>query len=446
MQVFSNQALNTFFNFASRSIIDLAASITITISPAPIRVRSQVACLPARELSVQSDIWITDPPYADAIQYHEITEYFIAWLAKNQPRPDWTWDSRRELAIRGESRAFRRAMVEAYAAMASHMPDNGFQVVMFTHQDVTVWADLAEILWAAGLHVTAGWCIATETESATRAGNYVQGTVLLVLRKRVGNAAGFIARLQRPVEDAVITKLHSMRALDDGEEPNFGDADYQLAAYAAALEVLTRYATIDGRPVAAEVLRERRQGDVSEVERLLRRAVRIASDFLIPADLARAVWDELGPEERFYLKGLDLERAGENRSSAYQEMARGFGVDHRAMLGNTEANKVRLKTAREFGRRDLRRAGTADQAEDRALEGFSGGLVRHVLYAIYTARETQELRPALDWFAANLPEYWTRQRRVIELLDYVAMIRTAARAEEATTARDLRGAVDNHRL
>jgi hypothetical protein len=58
----------------------------------------------------------------------------------------------------------------------------------------------------------------------------------------------------------------------------------------------------------------------------------------------------------------------------------------------------------------------------------------------------QELRQALDWFAANLPEYWTRQRRVIELLDYFGAIRTAARVEEAGTARDLRGAVDNHRL
>ena len=64
---------------------------------------------------------------------HEITEYFIAWLAKSPPRPDWTWDSRRELAIRGESASFRRSMVEAYAAMARHMPDGGFQVVMFTH-------------------------------------------------------------------------------------------------------------------------------------------------------------------------------------------------------------------------------------------------------------------------------------------------------------------------
>ena len=105
--------------------------------------------------------------------------------------------------------------------MAQHMPDDGFQVVMFTHQDVGVWADLAEILWAAGLKVTAGWCVATETESATRVGNYVQGTVLLVLRKRLGDESGFIARLQRPVEQAVLAKLQAMRALDRGRGAEF---------------------------------------------------------------------------------------------------------------------------------------------------------------------------------------------------------------------------------
>jgi hypothetical protein len=445
-QTFYNQALNTFYNYGNRASIGLWRSFSPKFASVPISTCSDVRCTAASAIHARCHIWITDPPYADAIQYHEITEYFIAWLAGSVPPPNWIWDSRRELAIRGESGSFRRSMVEAYSAMASQMPDNGFQVVMFTHQDVGVWADLAEILWASGLQVTAGWCIATETESATRVGNYVQGTVLLVLRKRLGNEAGFIARLQRPVENAVRVKLQAMRALDHGEEPNFGDADYQLAAYAAALEVLTRYSIIDNRPVSAEVLRERRQGEVSEVARLLQRAVRIASDFLLPEGLAREVWDELGPEERFYLKGLDLERAGEARSAAYQEMARGFGVqEYRGMLGNTAANKVRLKTAKEFGRRDLRRAGSQDQAEDRGLEGFAGGIVRHVLYGIHAARETDRLRAALDWFEGNLPDYWSRQRYVIQLLDYISAVRTAARATEAAVARDLRGAVDNHR-
>ena len=62
------------------------------------------------------------------------------------------------------------------------MSDNGMQMVMFTHQNPAVWADLGMILWAAGLKATAAWTISTETEAAgIKIGNYVQGTVCLVL-------------------------------------------------------------------------------------------------------------------------------------------------------------------------------------------------------------------------------------------------------------------------
>jgi hypothetical protein len=444
-QVFYNQALNTFYNFGSRSSVGLWQSLAPSFKSYPSYVSTNVVALPASNVREPCDIWITDPPYADAIHYHEITEYFIAWLAKAPPRRDWVWDSRRALAVRGEGQSFKRAMVDAFAAMAQHMPDNGFQVVMFTHQDVGVWADLAEILWAAGLHVTAGWCIATETDSATRVGSYVQGTVLLVLRKRQGHDAGFIPRLQRRVELAVEEQLGGMRALDEGEDPNFGDADYQLAAYAAALKVLTRYASIDGRPVATEVLRERPAGEETDVVRLLKRARRLASDFLVPANFLRDLWANLTPEERFYVKGVEMEKGGETRNASYQEMARGFGVAHGPFLGVAGANRARLKTARELGSRDLMRAGARDRAETAQLEGFASSLVRHTLYGIHIARQEENLQVALDWFARNLPRYWQRQGDVVALLDYLATITTHARAEEAETARDLKGAVVNHR-
>ena len=444
--VFYNQALNTFFNYGSRPFSTIHKSLAQGFGAVKLHGSNEVDVETASALAAQSDLWISDPPYADAIQYHEITEYFLAWLRTKPPRDDWVWDSRRELAIKGEEKAFRQAMVAAYAAMAAHMPANGLQVVMFTHQDVGVWADLAEILWASGLQVTAGWCIATETESATKQGNYVQGTVLLVLRKRLGEERGYLARLQRPVEDAVREQLAAMQALDDREQPNFADADYQLAAYAAALKVLTRFAVIDGKPVASEVLRERKRGEGSEIERLLDRARRLASDFLVPEGLPRPVWDELGPEERFFLKGLELEQADEVRIGAYQEMARGFGVeDYRAMLATTRANQVRLKTAGEFGRRDLKRAGSTDRAEDAALDRFAAGVVRHALYGIRAAAESADLRDALIWFRGNLPDYWNRQRLLIGVLDYLGAIRTEERAAETEVAQQLAGAVRNDR-
>src|SRR3546814_10043075 len=127
--------------------------------------------------------WSSDVCSSDL---HEITEFFIGWLRRNPPAEfdGWTWDSRRGLAIQGDGEAFRREMIQAYRSMAEHMPDNGLQVVMFTHQSGSVWADLAQIFWGAGLQVQAAWYIATETTSELKNGGYVQGTVILVLRKR----------------------------------------------------------------------------------------------------------------------------------------------------------------------------------------------------------------------------------------------------------------------
>ena len=48
------------------------------------------------------------------------------------------------------AKIFADPMVEIYKNLAHHMPDNGLQMVMFTHQDPAVWADLGMILWAAG--------------------------------------------------------------------------------------------------------------------------------------------------------------------------------------------------------------------------------------------------------------------------------------------------------
>ena len=97
----------------------------------------------------------------------KLLNFFIAWLRKNPPKPfdEWTWDSRRALAIKGSGEDFRKGMVKAYKAMADHMPDNGMQCVMFTHQDTGVWSDMIGIFWASGLQVVGAWYIATETST-----------------------------------------------------------------------------------------------------------------------------------------------------------------------------------------------------------------------------------------------------------------------------------------
>ena len=249
---------------------------------------------------------------------------------------------------------------------------------MFTHQDASVWADLALILWAAGLRVTVAWTIATETESALKEGNYVQGTVLMVLRKQASNETVFLDEVVPQVELEVERQLESMIQLDDRETPNFSDADYQLAAYAAALRVLTQYQAIDDIDVAYHLAREPSARDSNPLVRIIDNAVRTASNYLIPPDLPDHMWRRLGPEEKLYLKGLEVESHGESRTGVYQEFRTRLRSARTtaSCSENSKANDTRLRTASEFQRREL------------GDSPFGQSLVRHALYAVWRAAET----------------------------------------------------------
>jgi len=343
---FANQALNTQLNPPARGLTLTIGSIIRSFSSYRILSNTFVKTNDARYGIASNDLWITDPPYADAINYHELTEFFLVWYEKHLPKafPDWYTDTRKALAVQGSGEDFKRAMVVIYENLTNHMPDNGIQMVQFTHQDSSVWADLAMILWAAGLKVTAAWTIATETSSGLKKGNYVQGTVLLILRKRLSGKMAFLDEIYPEIEDEVRRQLDYMTELDDKDEPNFADTDYQLAAYAAALRVLTQYGDIEGRDIQHELFRQRTSGEKTAFEKVIDRAVEIASDHLVPAGIDRRYWKNISAPERLYLKGLELEKHMEARSGAYQELARGFGVrDYTFMLAGTKANAVRFK-------------------------------------------------------------------------------------------------------
>jgi putative DNA methylase len=308
--------------------------------------------------------------------------------------PEWYADSKRALAVKGSDGSFRQSMVDSYKRLVEHMPHNGLQVVMFTHQDAAVWADLAMILWAAGLRVAAAWCIATETDSALKQGNYVQGTVLLVLRKRAEEDPVFLDEIVGRMEEEVRRQIDTMVALEDESDPNFGDADYQLAAYAAALRVLTERPIEEIDP-AREIQRSRRPGEENPVAQLIRNAVKIACDHLVPRGIEKDLWKTLSPMERFYLKGLEVESHGEHRSGVYQELARGYGAtDYTDLLNSDKANQTRLKTASEFGRKMI------------SGEGFPHTMVRQ----------------GLNWLKSEIQDYWAGREKIIHILDYLAAL------------------------
>ena len=445
--VFYNQALNTLYNYGSRSTADLFDVLNKKIKHFPISCRAEVRCGSAADMQVASDIIITDPPYGDAVKYEEILDFFIAWLRKNPPSEfaTWVWDSRRSLAIKGEDEEFRRGMVAAYKRMTDYMPDNGIQVIMFTHQSGTIWADMANIVWASGLQATAAWYVATETDSTLRVGTHVKGTVVLVCRKRQGTHKTTRDDLAWEIQEEVEAQVGALTGLNQEakglyrDENVFEDADIQMAGYAAAVRVLTRYAVIDGRDMAAEAIRPRVKGETTFVDGLIAFAVDTANQCLVPQGLPKSHWDKLSGAERFYLKLLDMEARGAKTLDNYQNFAKAFKVrDFQALMASKKANESRLKSAVEFAR--------AEMSEGSELHE---SVLRAVLYAVMELVKNIDGAEVVAHLMLNIPDYYgnvTQRELAVELADYLARRLEQLRPEEATAARVLRELVKNQRL
>ncbi|MEL3961898.1 anti-phage-associated DUF1156 domain-containing protein [Lysinibacillus endophyticus] len=441
-EVYFNQALNTLYNYVTRPSKFLYNSWMFNIYNTDIKSDTYVELNDARQIQKESDIWITDPPYADAINYHELTELFLAWDKKliEKAFPDWYTESKRILAVKGTGKGFNESMIEIYKNLAKNMPDNGTQVVMFTHQDVKVWAELALILWSSGLRVISAWNIATETDaSGLKQGNYVKGTVLLVLKKQMSNDIAFQDELYRKIKKEVQFQIDSMRDVDDKDDPNFTDADYLLASYASSLKVLTTYKDIEGIDVQYELSKPRNSNEESPIEALINKAVKIAYDYLIPEGVDSLVWRDLLPEERFFIRGLELEMGNVHQISAYQELARGFGVgDYQDMFENFRANTVRLKTASEYRAKGIDR------------DTFGSSLMRHVLMAIYQCVQEESTAEGKNYLKAKYDqnnEYWDKRSAIMEILGFISRFENITHMEhwhqDAYYARLLREAVRN---
>ncbi len=366
-KTFYNQALNTCYSYGVRGwtywepvfegIKDIHNREFISK-----KIETKMVSSEAKSIKGEANIWITDPPYADAVNYEEISEFFIAWLRKNPPPPfdQWIWDSRRSLAIKGDGENFRRGMVDAYKAMTEHMPDNGLQCVMFTHQDTSVWADMVSIFWAAGLQVVSAWYIATETSSALKQGGYVQGTVTLLLRKRLETASTFKQRLLPKIRKEVAAQIEAMLNLNESAsahgESVFNDSDLQMAGYAAAMKVLTQYTQVDGRDVTALALQPRQKDRSTVIDDIVEYASEIANNLLIP-DRLKALnpdtWAEIMGVERFYLRMLAIEQTGAGKLDNYQNFAKAFHVNYQPLMASVTPNSARLKTAQDFKPREL---------------------------------------------------------------------------------------------
>jgi putative DNA methylase len=118
---------------------------------------------------------------------------------------------------------------------------------------------------------------------------------LLVCRKRTGSLKTTRDDLAWEIQEEVEAQVQTLVGLNQSakgiyrDENVFEDADLQMAGYAAALRVLTRYAIIDGRDMTNEAIRPRIKGETTFVDSLIAFAVDTANQSLVPQGIQKNI-------------------------------------------------------------------------------------------------------------------------------------------------------------
>ena len=269
-------------------------------------------------------------------------------------------------------------------------------------------------------------------------GNYVQGTVCLVLRKRLTEANARRMEIEAEIEEAVAQQLERLTALDEAwtAETLYTDGDLTLAAYAAALQVVTSYSTIDRQPLDRDLYRKLDKGEHTMIRDLVEYAAQVANGLLVPTGFPRDAWRDLGPAERFYVRMLDMEAKGATKVADFQNFAKSFAYgDYTTVMASTAANTASL-------------AGAAD-LKGRMLdgEGFAKTQLRQVLFAVWKTLEKDDPKVGVTTLRTEYAaDYWQRRQKLIGLAEYVAAKTKNTRPEESAAAHELAEALKLDRV
>lgn len=98
--------------------------------------------------------------------------------------------------------------------------------------------------------------------------------MLLTLKKQLDDDVIFQDELYDEIKYEVESMIDSMKDLNDKEDPDFNDADFILASYAAALKAITSYSEIAGIDVDYWLKQGRDSKEENPIEELIKKKLK----------------------------------------------------------------------------------------------------------------------------------------------------------------------------
>lgn len=355
------------------------------------------------------DAVIVDPPYYDAIQYGDLSDFFYVWLKRSighlypgvfgtplTPKQQEVIESRadRKSPEYISHDEFERRLQRALGEMARVVKNGGMVAIVFAHTDVEAWERLLRALRSANLVVTTSWPMRSEREARSTAqiSAVLSSSVVLVCRPHRAEQQGFYDDVVRALEDRIAQRL------DAFEEMGLVGADYFVSAIGPAFEVFAQYARV--------VKLSGEEVDVPELMVLARQAVaRHAMRRLLGSE-SLAVLD---PESLFYLTWRWAYLTTAIPADEAYKLEKAFDVD----LGD-------LCRPRGFARRSGSNFSLLGPQDRKGLKlSVSPSLidVLHLASQLWDAARRRELEEMLGATGMGMePGFWAMARALAEVL------------------------------
>ena len=210
-----------------------------------------------------ADLFVTDPPYYDAVPYADLADYFYVWL-KRMLADDYPELFKGELspkdgeivqlAERNSKYAyktkayFERLMTSALSEARRFTIPSGLGVIVFAHKGTGAWETMLASVINSGWIVVASWPIDTERTVRLRAmGSAALGSSIhLVCRPRENPDGSIRADQVGDWRDVLLELPHRIHEwMPRLAEEGVVGADAIFACLGPALEIYSRYSRVE---------------------------------------------------------------------------------------------------------------------------------------------------------------------------------------------------------
>lgn len=254
--VYNHVEINPFSHvrggFAS-SLRNLLAGIKFATRCSNVPVIKQQSVL--RKSGALYDLIITDPPYADDVQYGERSEFFYAWFYrcvrayfKNIPSAVPLDEDFCESQGRFNSKPlaqefFAKGLQQSFLSMRSSLKDDGLLVVFFAHSTTTAWDLLLKSIINAKFQVVSAHSLHTESPHSLLARDKAsfKSSIIVTCRKIKHSSDAYFEDI-KPKMYAKIDNL--LFNIDSNVLIAMPVTDLIVMVYGKVLEVATGYTNL----------------------------------------------------------------------------------------------------------------------------------------------------------------------------------------------------------